>query len=335
MTPAAGGRRRLPRPGALTSLPLLLLAVVPGWSGGPHPSGGPIGAGGIRLFVEREGSGPPLILLPAGPGLDHAYFHPYLSSLAPYATVVYLDPRGCGRSESRPAGEYTLDAMAADLEGLRRAMGFERIDLLGHGLGQAVAALYADRYPGRVGRMIFLGGARRAGRFLDSPELVRRMTPEMEAALGTAQADRYLSADGRLRERFRILTPLLFHRLNDRGFHRAFVDQVTLSAGVCDAMAAGLADGAGPADLIAPLTRLKVPVLIVAGRHDPTASVAEAEALRDTIPGARLAVLEESGSFPFAEQPVDFLKTVREFLEGAPRPEAGPRAGSSGAGGGI
>lgn len=294
-----------------------------------HP-GRLVDAGGARLFVEIEGKGPPLVLLPAGPGLDHGYFHPYLTALVPYATVVYLDPRGCGRSDARPPAEYGLDSMASDLEGIRRALGFETLDLLGHGLGQAVAALYADRHPERVRRLIFLGGSRRASSFLDSPGLVGAMTQEMKAALAAADSDRYLSDDGRMRERLRIAAPLLFHRLGDRSFQRAFVDQATTSAGVRAAMAEVLGKGAGSADLDAALGRLRAPVLIVAGRYDPTAPPEEEGSLRDAIPGARLTILEESGAFPFAEQPVDFLKTVKEFLLTGPSGE-----GKAGAGGGI
>src|SRR2546425_1145450 len=75
--------------------------------------------------------------------------------------------------------------------------------------------------------------------------------------------------------------------------------------------------GAPGVDLKAPLERLKAPVLVVAGRHDRAGTIAEAEAVRDAVPGARLRILEESGSFAFAEQPVEFTKEVRNFLSGA------------------
>ncbi len=287
-------------------------------------------AAGARVFVETEGSGPPLVLLPAGPGLDHAYFHPHLTSLAPYATVVYLDPRGCGRSESRPAADYTLEAMAADLEAVRRDLNAGTIDLMAHGLGQAVALRYADRHPERIGRLIFIGASPRPGSLLDSPGVVEGMSEAMRAAVAAARADRYLSPDGRLRERLRIVSPLLFHRLTDRSFHNAFVETITTSADVYEALGAALGRDEAPAGG-APdaLSRLKAPLLIVAGRHDRTATVAEAEAVRDAAAGSRLVVLEDSGSFPFVEQPVEFLKAVKGFLTGD------AKVGTRGAGGGI
>lgn len=318
----------------MTSALALLLAGGPARAASEHP-GRLVEAAGVRLFVETEGSGPPLVLLPAGPGLDHAYFHPHLSALSPYATVVYLDPRGCGRSESRPAGEYTLEAMAADLEAVRRDLDVERINLLAHGLGVAVALRYAERQPRRIGRLVFVGASPRPGSLLDGAEVVEGMSEAMRSAVAAARANRYLSPDGRLRERLRIVSPLLFHRLTDRSFHNAFVERITTSADVYEALApapgAAVAPGVGaPGDGAAEaLARLKAPLLIVAGRHDPTASVAEAEAVRDAVAGSRLVVLEESGSFPFVEQPVEFLKAVKGFLTGD------ASVGTRGAGGGI
>ena len=332
---------RRPAGRALASLGLAMIAAAPAFATehpGDHP-GRSMTVGAARLFVETEGSGPPLVLLPAGPGLDHGYFHPYLSALAPFARVIYLDPRGCGRSVlAGPAG-YSLDAMVADLEDVRREMGLETIDLLGHGMGEAVAALYAARHPERVGRLIFLGAALEVVSLPESPGLLSAATPGMREAIEALPGNRYLSEDGRMRERLRILAPLMFHRLTDRSFHNAFAERITTSAEAHDALAPGFAGPEPAAALAAALGRLKAPVLIVAGRHDRTSSPEAAEAVRRAVPGARLVILEESGSFPFAEQPVDFLKAVKVFLTGDAKVGAPagrvPGEGGAGAGGGI
>ena len=293
-----------------------------------HPPGSLVTSGNIRLYIEKEGSGPPLVLLPAGPGLDHSYFHPYLSSLSPWRTVIYLDPRGCGRSELGRPEDLDPVALAGDLEQVRRSLGADRIDLLGHGMGGRVAVLYADRHPERVGRLILLGGARHAGSFLDGQGIGIGMTPEMKKALARSGEDRYLSADGRLRERYRTLAPLLFRRLTDRAFQRAFIDRITLTDQVRTLLVPRL--DSDPEGFEQALSRLRLPVLIVAGRFDPTATVEQAEDLHRLIPASRLATLEESGAFPFAEQPVEFLKLTREFLGAT---EEGAKV--AGAGGGI
>src|SRR5262249_17397949 len=44
-----------------------------------------------------------------------------------------------------------------DLEAVRRRFGADRIDLIGHSYAGLLVALYAARYPDRVGRMVLLG----------------------------------------------------------------------------------------------------------------------------------------------------------------------------------
>lgn len=288
----------------------------------PHP-GAVIPSDDSGLFLETEGTGAPIVLLPAAPGFDHGYFHPYLTSLAAHATVVYYDPRGCGRSAAGPPEAYGLEPAAADVERVRRRLGGGRIDLLGHGWGAAVAIRYAERHPEGAGRLILIGPTPRATPFLDAAALRGALTDRMREAIAALEGNRYLSADGRLRERLRILAPLLFHRLTDRSFHDAFVDGMTVSAAPFDAAVAGDLPDLQPA-----LGLLRRPILIVAGRHDRTASPADAEAVRRAAPAARLVILEESGAVPFADQPVEFLKAVRAFLE-----ETAGRV--AGAGGGI
>lgn len=83
-------------------------------------------APGVRLFVDIEGPGlvpdgvqmreqPTLILLHGGPGYDHSGFKPLFGQLADVAQIVYVDHRGHGRSDRRPAHEWTLDTFADDI----------------------------------------------------------------------------------------------------------------------------------------------------------------------------------------------------------------------------
>src|SRR5262245_65928224 len=50
-----------------------------------------------------------------------------------------------------------MERHVADLEALRRRFGLERMTLVAHSFGPAIAASYAMAHPDRVARMIFLG----------------------------------------------------------------------------------------------------------------------------------------------------------------------------------
>jgi pimeloyl-ACP methyl ester carboxylesterase len=60
----------------------------------------------------------------------------------------------CAASLGARRGFYTARDSAEDVEALRKALGAEKIALLGASYGARVALTYAQRYPGRVARML-------------------------------------------------------------------------------------------------------------------------------------------------------------------------------------
>src|SRR5207302_8564180 len=73
------------------------------------------------------------------------------------------DLRGTGESEA-PAdpATYRCDRQVEDVEALRKHLGLERLDLLGHSAGASLAVLYAARYPGRLRRLVLVAPRSRA-----------------------------------------------------------------------------------------------------------------------------------------------------------------------------
>jgi pimeloyl-ACP methyl ester carboxylesterase len=63
------------------------------------------------------------------------------------------------------------------------------------------------------------------------------------------------------------------------------------------------------------LRRLKkLPTLVVWGRQDAIVPVSAAEVYQRSIPGSRLAVLEQCGHHPEIEQADEFVRLVQTFL---------------------
>ncbi len=62
-----------------------------------HPPGTYVDAGGVKLWVESEGQGEPLVLVPGGPGDSHSVYHPFFSQLANHYRVIYFDAFGVGQ----------------------------------------------------------------------------------------------------------------------------------------------------------------------------------------------------------------------------------------------
>src|SRR5436309_6090067 len=94
---------------------------------------------GVKLAVHVTGSGPPVYVIHGGPANDHTGFGDHLAPVSTYAELCLLDQRGCGDSEDAPADSYTLGRLVDDIEDVRLAFGHDKIHLLGHSFGGAVA----------------------------------------------------------------------------------------------------------------------------------------------------------------------------------------------------
>jgi proline iminopeptidase len=115
--------------------------------------------GGHALHVEECGNprGFPALFLHGGPGshtraLHRRFFDPQ------FYRIALFDQRGCGRST--PLGctlENTTRHLVADIEALRRRLGFDRVMLFGGSWGSALALAYAIAHPDVVAGMVLRG----------------------------------------------------------------------------------------------------------------------------------------------------------------------------------
>ena len=103
---------------------------------------------GVGLVYHGEADDP-LICLPGGPMQASSY----LGGL-PLDDVIRLDLRGTGDSEK--AAAYRVDHQVEDVEALRQHLGLDKIRLLGHSAGAALAILYATRFPQHVKELLLV-----------------------------------------------------------------------------------------------------------------------------------------------------------------------------------
>lgn len=101
------------------------------------------GAHGNRLHLADWGGDGPGLLLLHGMAANTAWWDPVVPLLLPGRRIVALDMRGHG--DSAWAQPYSLDAYAADLEAVRRGLGWDRFALAAHSLGARVALRFVSR----------------------------------------------------------------------------------------------------------------------------------------------------------------------------------------------
>lgn len=109
---------------------------------------------GISLHYVAGGEGPPVFLLPGWPQTWWEW-HRLMPELARTHRVVSIDLRGMGASD-RPAAGYEKKSMASDIHALAKALGYDKVDLVGHDIGSMVAFAYAANYPEATGKVVMM-----------------------------------------------------------------------------------------------------------------------------------------------------------------------------------
>lgn len=263
------------------------------------------------LHYETLGDGPSCVVVPGWPGVDHTYLRPGLDRLAGRLRLVFHDQRGHGRS-ARPAPDpISLEQLADDAAALTAHLGAERMLALGHFHGASVALELALRHPSRVAGLVLvaaspgqLGSSESLADSLDAAptpadvEVLQRVPP---------------ASDAELEATMRALAPFFFHD-GDR-----FDPRQVFAGAVFDARTA--VQVMQPLHWWSAVDRLgdlRVPVLVLAGRHDVFSPPSEAERIRRNVPHAELVVLEHSGHLPWVEEPDTFDAAVQAWLARLP-----------------
>lgn len=288
------------------------------------PQQGFVDAGsGVRLFYRVDGiASRSVVVLHGGPGFTHEYLADDLLPLADAHRVIHYDQRGSGLS-TLVSGAAALDArhFADDLEAVRLHFGMERLTLLGHSWGAAVAALYAMRHPQRVERLVLVG-----------PMPLRR--DELNTTFARVRG----SGDAEWRRQLQARGEALMAAPGDEGACRAFYDtwftpfygNVAARARSRGNFCAGTVESRrnkavnidrytvsslGAFDWRCALGVVEAPALVVHGSAD----VISADSAREwaaALPNARLTLLNGVGHFPYLESPEQFFPVVKAFLAG-------------------
>ncbi|CAN7713475.1 alpha/beta fold hydrolase [Mesorhizobium sp. LjNodule214] len=118
---------------------------------------------GLNYYYAIYGKGEPLLLLHGGLGTTDM-FAPILPKLAENRTVIAVDLQGHGRTAlgDRPFG---LEAMGDDMAAIVKALGYDKVDVLGYSLGGGVAFRMAVQHPETVRRLVLVSAGYAADGF--------------------------------------------------------------------------------------------------------------------------------------------------------------------------
>ncbi len=243
--------------------------------------------------VERKGSGPPVVCV-HGYCQSSTFWEPTLDRLAKIGVHgLAVDLPGFAASAAEP-GPYTMEGLADALAAFLDVRRIDRIVLVGGSMGGVVAQHFVLRHPDRVSRLLLAA----TGPYTADPAGALAKAAVMEAGPWDEAT----------------VTPIVngFFYKPPPAPELARLRQVALMASKTAAVEAARSNATSRT--LDRLKEIRVPTLIIQGRHDRARTPGHGAEMRDRIAGSRLEIIEDAGHTPHLEQPDNFHRIAMPFL---------------------
>ena len=264
----------------------------------------------------RPAAGEPVLLV-HGFGGDKDNWTLYARHLATRHRLICPDLPGFGENDHGLDRDYSVRAQARRLCGFLDALGVGRCHLAGNSMGGFIALQFALDFPDRLASLMLLNNAGVAGANLSELQRAIERGENPLAMKTMADVDRLLA--------------FVYHKppFMPRGFKRVLLEDAKSNEALLEKVFWQLA-GEGIAGVLnARLGEIRVPTLVVWGRHDQLIDVSVVEALRQGIAGSETVIFEHVGHVPMLEAPAETARHHLALLARASQPAVpGPGAAS-------
>jgi pimeloyl-ACP methyl ester carboxylesterase len=219
---------------------------------------GHVDSGGVKIHYVTAGKGPLVVLMHGFP--DYWYtWRDQMPALAKHYQVVAIDLRGYNLSD-QPKGveNYAMDKLVGDVDAVVKHFKQEKVIVVGHDWGGAIAWAFAMAHPEKTDRLIVLN--------LPHPKGIQReLTNNPEQRKQSAYAREFQKPDAAAK-----LTPeLLVFWVKEADARKKYLEALRRSSmeGMLDYYKANYPKEPYKADVVYPA--VKCPVLMIHGLTDP------------------------------------------------------------------
>jgi len=259
-----------------------------------------------RDWPTRRPGAPSLVLLHGYTGHARSW-DAFAEAMSDRYHVLALDQRGHGETGWAGAGHYGIDSMTEDLRAFVAALGLSKFTLLGLSMGGMVAIEYAGERPTELAALVIVDIAPElvtsgADRIRDAQQ-ASDVFPTREAAFAAARAANSLPPEAH--QRHRVYNNLM---MTEDGQWTWRYDRALRS--VRELRPRDAETGWRSCANIA------VPTLLIRGALSDILAAEVAERMIETISGAHLATVANSGHAVPLDAPEGFLAAAGAFLKG-------------------
>jgi pimeloyl-ACP methyl ester carboxylesterase len=258
-------------------------------------------SGDAEIFYEVVGDGLPVVLLHPFPA-NHELWMRATQALNSRYKLILPDLRGHGDSDIGD-GPATMQKHAADLMRVFDDAKVDRAAIAGISIGGYAIFEFWRQQRGRLAALALINTKAQA----DNPEA---RTARLQAAADVMQHGTEPFLEN------------MVPKLMGKTTRQTRVDLVQGALRMMRKMSpediAMVQRGmAGRPDSVATLQTINVPTLVLTGDEDIMAGVAEAELMRQNIPGSQMKVISRAGHYAVWEQPEEAGRILRQFLDSA------------------
>jgi 3-oxoadipate enol-lactonase len=260
--------------------------------------------GGLHVRVGGEGPAIlfwPSLLMSGSMWADQAEY------FADRYTVILVDPPGHGDSQALRR-MFRFEDCAHSIEQILDSLGIERAHVVGNSWGGMIGGTFAALYPHRAAASVLMNATASRANIRQTVEF--RLLTETVRILGrfreplTTRAVKAFVGPTIMRERPQVEQTI-----------RAELREINVDS-VYWAVNSVVPARPDQREL---LGRITTPVLVVAGREDPTFPVPETQLMAGAIPGAEFVIMENTGHLAALERPREVNALIDEFLKRNPQ----------------
>jgi len=263
----------------------------------------------IDLYARREGTGPPIVLL-HGVGGNHTVWNQVVPGLSPHFTLIVPDLRGHGRTPAPEVSRFTFAELEGDVLRLLDHDQCPSVHLVGLSGGSLLALRLALDKPERVRSLTMVSGA--------------AYTDPHTRAVAQRWAETY-AKEGPDRFVLRLLKDLYYPDWVED--HLDFADELRELVKRQDI---------GPAekwsramqtfDERGRIASLHLPTLIIQAMDDAVVDASHGRILRQSIAGAKIRILAETGHMVPVERPRETAEAISAFVAAVEAQRGNPSA---------
>ena len=262
---------------------------------------------GQTIHYRHQGRGAPVVLI-HGFDVAGSYVWADLAESLEGSRLVMPDQLDFGFSQrsTRQGRQHTVAGRAETLALLMEELGLEQADVVGAGMGGAVAAQLAADNPGLVDRLVLI-----------APEIYGPRPTWTEfffrvPVIGPALTFTTLGGGAQAVARYQRECGVGWCPNADDLEYRNSTVMVRGTTAALVALAATPRASTVPADL----DQIAAPTLLLWGGNDAVTPLADGRQMEAAIPGATLEVMATAGHYPHRQNPVEVAELIAGFLAG-------------------